>query len=318
MRHSILAAALGLALSAATLPAASQAADRFTIGGIIYAPDSQYWQLVQRGMRDAAKDLGVDIVIGLNRRQLPVEAQVIDDFATRGVKAIVMPPLDPQASGSAAAQAKSQGVVIVDFDAPFVDATIAAHDVGVDSVQLAAKVGAEIARSVQDDFGGKATLGVITVPPTNPNAKNRRQGLAEGLGDAKVDIIGEVAASTPEQGADAFDDLLQRNPATQMIWAANSGALQGAATAAKRSGAKTKLYGIDMSRELAEALLDPAGPVEAVSDQQPYEIGYKGVEAAVKTVRGETPPRKIAVDSKLYTKRDTKALHDYLARLNSM
>lgn len=308
-----------LALSLAAMigvPASAQ--ERIVIGGVIYARDSQYWQQVEKGMADAAKALNVDLQVALNRRQLPTEGQVIEDFVTRGVKGIVMPPLDRQASVAAAKRAQQRGIVIVDYDAPLADASIASHTIGVDSVALAREVGKEIRRTIDGPLGGSASLGIILVPPTNPNMQGRRKGVAEALEGGKVEYVAEVTAATPEQGATAFETILQRKPDTQLIWASNSGGLAGAAAAAKRSNSKAKLFGIDMSKELAEMLLDPQGNVQAVSDQQPYRIGYSAVEAAAKTVRGEKLPRNIEIPVRLYTRQDPKGVNEYLELLKSL
>lgn len=319
-----LALAIGLSLAAlgstalALGPTAASAQERIVVGGIVYARDSQYWQQVEKGMADAAKALDIDLQVALNRRQLPTEGQVIEDFITRGVKAIVMPPLDRQASVAAAKRAKERGIVIVDYDAPLADPAIASHTIGVDSVALAREVGKEIRRTVDEEFAGSASLGIILVPPTNPNMQGRRKGLGEALEGARIDYVAEVTASTPEQGATALENILQRRPTTQLIWASNSGSLAGAAAAAKRSRSKVKLFGIDMSKDLAELLLDPQSNLQAVSDQQPYKIGYSAVEAAVKTLRGETLPRNIEIPVRLYTKRDTQAINEYLDLLKSL
>jgi ABC-type sugar transport system substrate-binding protein len=324
MKKLALAITLSLAALGSTAialgPTAASAQERIVVGGIVYARDSQYWQQVEKGMADAAKALDVDLQVALNRRQLPTEGQVIEDFITRGVKAIVMPPLDRQASVAAAKRAKERGIVIVDYDAPLADPAIASHTIGVDSVALAREVGNEIRRTVDGEFEGSASLGIILVPPTNPNMQGRRKGLAEALEGAKIDYVAEVTASTPEQGATALENILQRRPSTQLIWASNSGSLAGAAAAAKRSRSrsKAKLFGIDMSKDLAELLLDPQSNLQAVSDQQPYKIGYSAVEAAVKTLRGETLPRKIEIPVRLYTKRDTQAINEYLDLLKSL
>lgn len=315
MKNHVAAIALSLAAMIG-VPASAQ--ERIAIGGVIYARDSQYWQQVEKGMADAAKALNVDLQVALNRRQLPTEGQVLEDFATRGVKAIVMPPLDRQASVAAAKRAQQRGIVIVDYDAPLADASIASHTIGVDSVALAREVGKEIRRTIDGLPGASASLGIVLVPPTNPNMQGRRKGLAEALEGAKVEYVAEVTAATPEQGATAFETILQRKPDTQLIWASNSGGLAGAAAAAKRSNAKAKLFGIDMSKDLAEMLLDPQSNLQAVSDQQPYKIGYAALEAAAKTVRGEKLPRNIDIPVRLYTKQDPKGVNDYLELLKSL
>jgi ribose transport system substrate-binding protein len=309
---------LAVSIIAIAMTSAGEAQERIKVGGIIYARDSQYWQQAERGMNDAAKKLGVDLQIGLNRRQLATEGQLIEDFATRGVNIIVMPPLDTQASGAAAQRVKSRNIMIVDYDTRFADNTISSHTIGVDSRELAGVVGKEMRKLIDSKSGSAASVGLITLPPTNPNMQARRAGVVSALEGATVTYVAEVAAATPEQGANAFENILQRNPATEMIWASNSGSLSGAAAAARRSNSKAKLYGIDMSQELAQMLLDPSSTLQAVSDQQPYLIGYTAVETAVKSFRGEKLARQINVPARLYTRDDPKAVNEYLDFVKSL
>lgn len=304
------------AMAIATLPA--KAADETVIGAIIYARDSQFWQQIERGMNDAAKKYNVKLQIGQNRRQLPTEAQVVEDLVTRGVKAIVMPPLDVNASQAAAKRAADRGIVIIDFDTAFADKSIAKHTIGVDSFKMTADLGTEMVKQLSALNGGKNTVGLITLPPTNPNMMPRKTGLLSTLKGDGITIGSEVAAATPELGANGYENILQRNPKTSAIWASNSGSMAGAAQAAKRQNANTRLYGVDMSQELANDMLDPSGKVYAIADQQPYQVGYSAIETAAKDLKGETVPRNVEVASKIYTRDNPEEIKKYLDLVKSL
>lgn len=304
------------AMTIATLPA--KAADETVIGAIIYARDSQFWQQIERGMNDAAKKYNVKLQIGQNRRQLPTEAQVVEDLVTRGVKAIVMPPLDVNASQAAAKRAADRGIVIVDFDTAFADKSIAKHTIGVDSFKMTAELGTEMVKQLSALNGGNNTVGLITLPPTNPNMMPRKTGLLSTLKGDGITIGSEVAAATPELGANGYENILQRNPKTSAIWASNSGSMAGAAQAAKRQNANTRLYGVDMSQELANDMLDPSGKVYAIADQQPYQVGYSAIETAAKDLKGETVPRNVEVASKIYTRDNPEEIKKYLELVKSL
>ncbi|MFI3905375.1 sugar ABC transporter substrate-binding protein [Ochrobactrum sp. S1502_03] len=298
------------AITMTTLP--SRAAEETVIGAIIYARDSQFWQQIERGMNDAAKKYNVKLQVGQNRRQLPTEAQVIEDFVTRGVKAIVMPPLDVNASQAAAKRAADRGVVIVDFDTALADKSIAKHTIGVDSFKMTADLGTEMVKQLSALNEGKNTVGLITLPPTNPNMMPRKSGLLSTLKGDGITIGSEVAAATPELGANGYENILQRNPKTSAVWASNSGSMAGAAQAAKRQNSSVRLYGVDMSQELADDMLDPAGKVYAIADQQPYQVGYSVVETAAKNLQGENIPRNVELASKIYTRDNPEEIRKYL------
>jgi len=317
VRQSVLGAVASIMVFAlSATPALPQT--KTLIGAVLYARDSQFWQQVELGMRDAAKTYDVDLQVALSRRQLPTEAAVIDDLVTRGVKALVISPLDKDASATAVKNAKAKGVETIEFNTFFADRNIASHSIGVDNKELAASVGREIAKAISTDFQGDAKIGLIPLPAINPGSAVRKNGLLSALTGVKYQIVGEIEAATPEKGANAVEDILRRDPSTQIIWASNSGSLAGAANTVDHSGDKVQLYGIDMSEELAREMLNSTGHVMAVSDQQPYKLGFLSIETAVKSLKGEKVSRDIEVPVKLYSRSNPADLNDYLKVIQSL
>lgn len=307
-----------LALCAATLVPAVLAQTPLRVGAVMYARDSQYWQQIEKGIKDAAAQSKVDLQVGLSRRQLPTEGQVIDDFITRGIDILVISPLDKDASIAALKRAKDKGILVVEYNTFLSDKTVSQHYVGVDNRELAAAVGREIRRTIDTEMGGAASIGLVTLPAMNPGSVIRKDGLLSALQGVKLNVVAEVSGATPEEGANALENILQRDPTTQIVWASNSGTIAGAVAAARRKQTKAKLYGIDMSQELAELLLDPASNLQAVSDQQPYRVGFLAVETAVKAKRGEKMERDVMVPVKVYSKREPQAVKEYVDLIKSL
>ena len=311
------ALALGLALGGGVV-ARAQAAEKLRIGAVLYARDSQFWQQIERGMQDAAAKYGAVIQFVLNHRQLATESQVLDDLTTRGIDVLIVSPIDKNASAAAIRRVVGQGALSIEYNTFLADTSISAHTVGVDNTELAALVGRALRDDVNRTLGGKVTLGLITLPLINPGSAIRKAGFLAALDGVTYTIVAETAAATPEQGANALETILERDPATQMVWCSSAGSIEGAAASARRAGVKVRLFGIDMSQALAENMLDPTGNVAAVSDQQPYQVGYLAVETAVKAKQGAQMPRDVQVPPKLYSRQEPQGLHDYLNLLKSL
>jgi ABC-type sugar transport system substrate-binding protein len=188
----------------------------------------------------------------------------------------------------------------------------------VDNKELGAAVGREAARYITSALGGRAKVGLISLPPINAGNGPRREGFIEALKSVQTTIVAEMSGSAPEQGANALETILQRDPEVEVIWGSNAGAIAGADASSRRRGGSAKLYGIDMSQELAEMMLDPSTTLEAVSDQQPYRIGYLAAEAAVNAVTGVDQPRQTMVPTKLYTRANPDELRSYIEFLKSL
>ena len=75
-------------------------------------------------------------------------------------------------------------------------------------------------------------------------------------------------------------DILTANPDIELIYAANEGGTIGAAQAVKKAGLEGKVFvfGIDGTEQLANMLLDPDNVLQAVTAQQPFEVGRLALE----------------------------------------
>lgn len=287
------------------------------IGGIMYARDSQYWQLIELGMQDAADELGVTLLVVLNNRELPTEAQVIDDLITRGVDGIAISPLDTDASQEAVKKAAEAGIQVVEYNTRLADRSIGVSFVGVDNEELGRAIGEKLARYVSDELGGTAKLGMIVLPTTTIGPV-RKAGFESAIEGVEIQIVAEVEADTPEGGAEALEGILQRDADTDVVWAANAGSIAGAAATAREQDTDVKLFGVDMSLELAGMLLDESSAVQAISDQQPYQIGYLAVQTAVKAARGEDVEGEVTVPVAVYSKDDPAAVEEYVRQIESL
>jgi ABC-type sugar transport system substrate-binding protein len=308
----------GLILAVAVATATPAAAQKKTLfGGVLYARDSQYWQLIERGMRNAAETLNADVIIGLNNRQLATEAQVVEDMITRGVDGIAISILDKVASAAVLKRAKEKGIVVVEDGTHLDDKSVAAYAVGVDQRALSDAVAEKMRDYIREQLGGKAKVGLIVLPPMNPQSKDRNpMRILQGL---DITVIAEVVANTPEGGATAMEQILQRDPDVQLVYAANAGSIAGAAVAARRLGAKAKIYGIDMAKELAEIMLEPNSNLMAISDQDAIRVGYLAAEAAIKGARKEmTGPREIFLPVKMYTQDKPDDIKAFIALIDSL
>ena len=98
----------------------------------------------------------------------------------------------------------------------------------------------------------------------------------------------------PEQAVKKVGDILTANPGVNVIWAANEGGTEGAVMAVKNSGkaGKIAVFGTDTDEQLANFLLSDDNILQAVTGQQPFEIGRLAVEAAVKALKGEPVEKK--------------------------
>ena len=130
-----------------------------------------------------------------------------------------------------------------------------------------------------------------------------------------VEIVSEQDAWEAPQAATVVSELLTKNP--DIIWAANEGGTVGAVTAVKNAGkgGQVAVFGTDISIQLLDFLLSSDAILQAVTAQQPYEMGAAAVEAAAHALRGEAVQKTQVMNGRLFARDDPNELKSCRARL---
>ena len=101
----------------------SRRGEKPLIAGVVFQSDT-FMQTVQAGMQAAADKAGAEMIMGNTENKLDKEASMIDDYITRGVKAIVITPISADGSMAALKKAKDAGITIFCFNTCVNDPTI--------------------------------------------------------------------------------------------------------------------------------------------------------------------------------------------------
>lgn len=242
-------------------------------------------------MENAAKDYakrnpGVEIIYGQGTSATDIEGQIaqIESMVTRGVQGIALTPVDPTVS-TALDKAVAAGVKIVLMDNNIPDWK-GRTALATTNNFAAGKIAGEYLKTV---LKAGDTLGILEGVPGVPALDDRVNGMLEGLNGLDVKIVGKGATNcTEELGISVAEDLLTKNPDLKAIYAACGPPAAGAARAIKNAGTandKIVLVGFDFCCGEEEAL--KSGVEDASVAQFPTKMAELGVDALVKSIRGE-------------------------------
>lgn len=296
---------------------AKQQSHSIKIGGVMFARDIEYWQLIEAGMKAAAEKDGAPIDVEVSNRNLATESSVVDTFHAKGDNVLVISPYDAKASVATLKKARNAGMTVLQYNTQ-VDDPVFKYFVGVDNKQLGSAVGKALVRYVDDKLGGKATVGVLA-GDTEPGGTDRKNGFLSALkGHAGIKVATTVTAvGSPTDGANAFNTALQGHPNIDVVWAWNGSALQGAAVSAAKAHRNVKIFGVDMSSQVAGLMRKPSTPVVAVADQHAYNVGYQAVQDAVKLAKGQSGVSTTAsLQPEVYQSSDPAGVEQYLRELH--
>jgi len=300
-------------------PSAARAADSkpLTIGVIELFPNPHFAH-ARQGIRDAAKKEGVEVLIQNANLDSAKEAQYIQTFITRKVDAILLSAVSPTGSLAALRLAKKAGIPIVCYTTcvnPPDDKALTQAFVKSDNMMLGTTTGKQAAKYIQDVLGGKANVVILTCEAYDV-CQERRKGLNGELGAVDAKIVAEQEGFVVDKARSVADSMLAAHPEANVFIAENEDGVIAAAQAIKAKGltGKIAVFGIDINVQVAQLIASTDGTVHWTTGQDPYCLGERGLEDAVKAARKKALGNFYQVcQSPTFSKDDPAAARKYIA-----
>jgi inositol transport system substrate-binding protein len=295
MRRGITAAAVMLAAGALGLTACAPATDggstdeAFEIGVVILDLQDPDLAIMYSAMEAEAEAQGVTLVPTDSKKDVATELNSVEDLITRAVDAVILQPLDGEASQTAANRVIEAGIPLFILSTEFADGADVAYEsyIGVDDT-LAGVMQAEYLNELLPE-GGPI---VMAAGAYGASWTDRRlSGFNDTIND-NFEIVAEFQAKGDRaEGKRNMEDTLQRFTAGQIIAvvANNDEMAIGAASAiseAGRLGEFKAIVGVDGTPPAVEAIL--AGDMSATVRQDSAGQGAKAVEVVTNFLKGET------------------------------
>lgn len=318
MKKTFLAAAsaVALALTACSMGAGDSDAggsagaangDNVKVGVILKTLSSEYWSYVAAGVKAAEKDLDVTVQL-----QGPASETAYDEqnnmietmLADNSIQALVISPLQPDSVVSVLGDTEKP-ILFVDTDANY-DKKLSYIGTGNEP---AAKSGGVEAAKVAGEGAKAAWIGGVQ---GNTTSDAREAGFIAGLKEGGVEtVVKQYGEGLADKAASLMENILTSNPDLKVVVANNDEMASGAAKAAKAAGRDDMIiFGFDGIQAGVQNVID--GNVAGTVAQDPYGMGYKAVEAAVKAAKGEKLEEFIDTGSTVVTKDNAE---EYLGKL---
>lgn len=271
---------------------------------------SMWWEVVHSGANKAGQELGYSISwVGPEQEtDREKQIQVVDDALVMKVMAIVLGPNDKKALVRPVHKIKEAGIPCVIIDSA-VDAN------SNDYVSFVATDnflgGSDAARCLGKALNGQGNVILIKFVQNSASTDARADGFKKTLANEfpNIKIVDEqYTLGTPEDARQKTGDMLVRNQNVSGLFAVNQPSSVGAYKALQAQGStgKIKMVGFDSDPILIEGIEE--GGVEALVVQNPFEIGYQGVKAAVDAIDGKEVPKKMPISSMIVDKNNLEEM----------
>ncbi|MGD8805613.1 MAG: ABC transporter substrate-binding protein [Chloroflexota bacterium] len=274
-------------------PAAEESASERYVAVISKGFQHQFWQSVEAGTEQAAADYGVRVTFEGPETESQVDKQVemVQAALDKGPDALCLAALDTKALIPLLERAQSEGIPVVGFDSG-VDSDIPVATAATDNIAAAALAADKMAELI----GGSGQVAVIVHDQTSRTGIDRRDGFVNQMESAHPDVeIVDIQYGGGDQlkSTDLAKAIIQAHPDLKGFFGANEGSIIGVLNAVAEMGKEGEIVviGYDAGKQQKDAVR--AGTEAGAITQDPIGIGYKCVEAAVKTLDGETVPENI-------------------------
>ena len=279
-RHALLAAALILPAVLVSAPARAQ--DKITIGVSLAQDDNPFYIAMLRGIRARAQELGWEVVTVSANEDKVKQINGVQDLVARGVKGVLISPIDAVGVNAAYDAAKAGNVPIVSVARGSTSPNQTLH-VAMDEKQI----GRDIAEWTAKAIGDEGKVAMLLGPSGAPTFRNLGDGYAEVMAKhPKIQIVSKNDGPlTRERGVKQTEDALVANSDLKAIYTANDDVALGAMQAVLAAGKNTLVTGMNGVPPALRAVKD--GKLAMTIELNPVLWGRLGVDVLAQYLKGD-------------------------------
>ena len=275
-----------LALALGGCAAAAPTGARHRVAIVAKSTRTEFWLSVFAGAQAAAAEYNVELDISGPETEEDYETQnhMVAEAVDAGAEALVFSAIDYENNAAAIDAAAAAGVRIVAIDSNVDSAAVQTY-IGTDNYAA----GQMAAQAALDAVDGELTVGIVNYDISSANGQERERGardLFEESGRAQVAARINTLAEAGRAQADT-EELLRAHPDINVLLAFNEPTSVGAAAAVAAQDLSDAVFlvGFDSNLATVEGLQN--GSVDALIVQNPYAMGYLGVESAYRLLSGQ-------------------------------
>lgn len=284
---------------------------------------TEFWLSVFAGAEAAATEYNLNLrIFGPDTEEdYKTQNQMVADAVASGAEALVFSAIDFENNAAAIDAAAQAGVQIIAIDSNVSSDAVSTY-IGTDNYAA----GQMAAQAALDRVSGPLKVGIINYDISSANGQERERGAVDTFTNSgRAEIVSVI--NTLAQAGHAQTDtstLLKKHPEINVLLAFNEPTSVGAANAVEILDLSEKVFlvGFDSNVSTVDGLQE--GIVDALIVQNPYAMGYLGVESAYKLLSGRGSELKSVVDTStqivdrknLFTMDSQKALFAFEQRQN--
>lgn len=246
---------------------------------------SAYWKSVFAGTNAAKTEYNLEITQEGPEDEEDWETQneMIDRAVENGAEVIVLSAVDYNNNAAAVNRAVESGVEVVIIDSD-VNSDLVSCRISTNNYQAGLMVG----EAVLDSDDQTIYVGIVNFDEISANGQEREQGFRDAVdNDSRVTIIDAVNVnSNTESAREATKNMLKQHPQINVIVTFNEWTSLGVGYAIQEMDLADETTVIAFDSNVVSVGMLETGEVDALIVQNPYAMGYLGIECAYHLING--------------------------------
>ncbi|KXV09560.1 ABC transporter substrate-binding protein [Caballeronia megalochromosomata] len=291
-----------LALVAATSQSAFSQAKQ-TVAYIAPSLDISYWQWVAYGVKQRAKELGMDYVEFTSENSPAKQMDNVKTALTRGVTAIVMGPVSSTSTPPVLRLLKEKSVPIAFAGiGPGPGQTDYTSAVTANNYETGKAQGSYVCKLAKERGGNK--IAMLSLPQDRENAQKYMKGAKESFSADGCELVQvlETHGLTVNEAVSQANDILTAHPDVKAIYGMYDEAATGAAKALQTRGLTGKVAVVTADGSPTTIRLLRDGAIQGIFLQEAVGQGIDATTQVYNALNKKPTTQELALKEPLVTK----------------
>ncbi len=271
----------------------------FEIAVIVKSTASDFWHRVNDGVNAAATEYNVHVTFEGPESEEDYTSQnlMIVSAVARGVDAIVVSAIDYELSSDAIDAAAAAGIKIIMIDSGAASKRTECF-VGTDNNEAG-----RLAASAALELTKKAVIGLVSTETGSENLRIREEAFKSFINESGKTIAVEILVPSDAEGAKKGAlKLIESHPEINVLVGFNEWSTLGIGYAIRETELSEDILAIGFDNNIVSIGMLEKGEMDVLLVQNPFAIGYLGVESAVKLLSDESVEKLLSTETALVTR----------------
>ncbi len=258
---------------------------KYQVALITKSTNSAFWKSVYSGANAASAEYNLNLIFEGPENEEDYETQntMIDQAVSDGADAIVFSAVDYMANAEAINRAANKGVKIIVIDSD-VNSSLVSCRIGTDNYEAGCTAG----KAALECGSPVLHIGIVNFDKNSENGQTREKGFRDTVAkDERAEIVASInVLSSTEIAKEETMKMLAAHPEINIVVTFNEWTSLGVGYAIRELDMADTTTVVAFDSNVVSVGMLELGEVDALVVQNPYAMGYLGMESAYQLLNG--------------------------------